>query len=1238
MKKLILCIYCYLLLTTYYSFAQVQWASKLIDFSSEYKSELIQENSTRCSAVQVLGYPNVSKYGESSLAWSPAKQQAGKEFVTVGFSTPQTVQQVIVGETFNAGSVCEIILYDNSGKKYTVYENKNPSFVKKYNDLLTYFKIKPVYNVNKLKLILNTDAIGGGQEIDCIGISSTTAPYIHNINVIKYSETVGQPENLGPNINSQFYDHLPLISPDASMLYFIRKLTNEENSQKFDDDIYVSQIMPSGKFSNAQNIGPPLNNQTSNFVCFISRDNNRLYVANKYIKNTHNYTGLSVSSKLKNGEWSKPKSLDIPNLYNKNEFAHYHMSLDENIALMCVQRDDSYGDLDIYVSQKYSDGEWSSPKNLGPIINTVGAEGSVFLAADGRTLYFSSTGHPGFGSYDMFMSKRLDDSWTNWSKPLNLGNKINTEEMDIYYTIPAAGDYAYFSSGLSYFGKNDLYRIRLPKEARPEYVDINKFVAAAPINKNAPATLANTLKPANTSSVAPVEVVTKELQRPSTTTPKTVSSTVVPVSPEKSATNPAADELQNKLESLKKQQEQLSKPTNSTTIVNEPVTQKPISITTTAPRTEVKKEVINSIEPFRTQEEQRPKPEITNTIRPAETPKPAPNILSKEEIQAREQQKNNPSVNPIDDKLNALSKRPSPEINTTPKIPSSIPSVQNPNIVTNEVDPNMNQPESREASTVNNPKPILKTSNPQTDELQQKLDDLKKQQAQSNSNKPIPNATYKASDTKTIAEQYPNPQPVLPTSNVKTDDLQKKLEDLKQQQREVGQSNKIYANPYEQKPYSPQPLKEKKEDAGVQAYDEYQKKLQELKQQQQNTTTALNNKPIVSSEPAINNTPAVVQKSTSSSAEVPDIKREAGSLSATSNPIISKYEEKLKKLKEEMAAMNNAPKEDVKIQTQSQPELSTLPKVIEPKPSTLPVETIVIESKEPIVLKEEKPLTTQTNIDEPQKYVPINLEVEKAKLDLFQQAQKDAEKKMLESIDKMSSSKQSLETDIADLKAQQKKFSDEKEKLTAQNTQLAGEKEKLELEKKKMDELLAQMQEERDKLAAEKLKMEQDKAKLDLLKKQQEKDVLTLKRSIDSLSKVQQKSASSVTASQNYDLFNVPLKVGAIAQVNNIYFVADASFLQIPSYPELDKVALFLSRNQNLKVEIGGHTNGICDDYFCQKLSTSRAKTCVDYLISKGISASRLSYKGYGKTQLLKPNEPGNSLNQRVEIKIVSMD
>ena len=76
--------------------------------------------------------------------------------------------------------------------------------------------------------------------------------------------------------------------------------------------IFISHILPNGKFSKAENIGPPLNTSDNNFVCFISHDNSRLYVANKYIKNTYNYAGLSVSNKQKDGTWSKPKLLIFP--------------------------------------------------------------------------------------------------------------------------------------------------------------------------------------------------------------------------------------------------------------------------------------------------------------------------------------------------------------------------------------------------------------------------------------------------------------------------------------------------------------------------------------------------------------------------------------------------------------------------------------------------------------------------------------------------------------------------------------------------------------------------------------------------------------------------------------------------------------------------------------------------------------------------------------------------------------
>ncbi|HRE98791.1 MAG TPA: hypothetical protein PK637_18655, partial [Flavobacteriales bacterium] len=73
-----------------------------------------------------------------------------------------------------------------------------------------------------------------------------------------------------------------------------------------------------------------------------------------------------------------------------------------------------YGDKDLYVSKKMSDGSWSEPVNCGGVINSFAAEIGPFIAGDGKTVYFASEGHPGYGDADVFMSVRLDDTWTNW--------------------------------------------------------------------------------------------------------------------------------------------------------------------------------------------------------------------------------------------------------------------------------------------------------------------------------------------------------------------------------------------------------------------------------------------------------------------------------------------------------------------------------------------------------------------------------------------------------------------------------------------------------------------------------------------------------------------------------------------------------------------------------------------------------------------------------------------------------
>ena len=117
------------------------------------------------------------------------------------------------------------------------------------------------------------------------------------------------------------------------------------------------------------------------------------------------------------------------------------------------------------------------------------------------------------------------------------------------------------------------------------------------------------------------------------------------------------------------------------------------------------------------------------------------------------------------------------------------------------------------------------------------------------------------------------------------------------------------------------------------------------------------------------------------------------------------------------------------------------------------------------------------------------------------------------------------------------------------------------------------------------------------------------------------------------------LKSGQTIQLKKLYFKADSTNIELPSYPTLDEVARFLKSNPKVIVEVGGHTNNIPAHDFCDRLSTARAKSVADYLIGKGITKSRVVHKGYGKRKPLTTNETkaGRKKNQRVELKILSL-
>lgn len=111
---------------------------------------------------------------------------------------------------------------------------------------------------------------------------------------------------------------------------------------------------------------------------------------------------------------------------------------------------------------------------------------------------------------------------------------------------------------------------------------------------------------------------------------------------------------------------------------------------------------------------------------------------------------------------------------------------------------------------------------------------------------------------------------------------------------------------------------------------------------------------------------------------------------------------------------------------------------------------------------------------------------------------------------------------------------------------------------------------------------------------------------------------------------------GQTIRIRSIVFTVNDTTLNRSSYVDLDKLNNFLKTNNNIIIEIGGHTNGLCDDSYCNSLSLRRARVVANYLIKHGTTAARLQVKGYGKTQPLSTikNDP---LNQRVEIKILEL-
>ncbi|CAN5204291.1 hypothetical protein BH23BAC1_BH23BAC1_07820 [soil metagenome] len=453
-----------LLITNLVQAQTVQWATKVIEFSSELTP-------VPYSANQVLNKPNVLPVGgESPNAWTPNKPDR-EEFIKVGFNTPMKIQQIAVAESYNPSTVFKIFTYDKEGNEFLI-NTFTPRAISVKGRLLNVFFEMTTYDVHAVKIVLDGKAVPGYSSIDAIGISDSNIPIEVTVNIAENLRDDIIAERLSDKVNSSYSELRPLISPDGNTLFFSRRNhpDNIGGEKDLEDIWYSERDQETGEWKEAKNMGLGLNNKGPNFISSITPDGNSvlLLLGNEYHNKGKLRAGVSVSQKTADG-WSEPKTLNIKNNYNLSEHANFFLSNSRKVLLMSVQRTDTYGDRDLYVSFLQNEDNWSEPMNLGPAINTAHAELAPFLAADETTLYYSTKGFSGYGGNDIYVSRRLDDTWKSWSEPENLGPNINTDKDDEYFNIPASGEHAYYSRAITE-NNLDIYRLQMPVFYKPSPV------------------------------------------------------------------------------------------------------------------------------------------------------------------------------------------------------------------------------------------------------------------------------------------------------------------------------------------------------------------------------------------------------------------------------------------------------------------------------------------------------------------------------------------------------------------------------------------------------------------------------------------------------------------------------------------------------------------------------------------------------------------------------------------------
>ncbi|MDD2199707.1 MAG: OmpA family protein [Bacteroidales bacterium] len=265
------------------------------------------------------------------------------------------------------------------------------------------------------------------------------------IEYVKYSKVKASVNRIPGRVSSIHSEYAPIITNNGNTMIF----GSDRRSPFGKENIFISY------FINDSWVAPieirELCTDLNETVGSISNDQNTVFLSGQY-------DGKRVSNifkaELSNNKWTNPEIINtLSSRFNDIQPFVYN----EEVMFFASNRDGDNSTYDIFVSE-FRNGQWGTPQKLDSNINTNGHEITPFLAPDGETLYFASDTHKGFGGFDIFRAKKDGNSWTQWTTPENLGPIVNSVKDDRYFFVCEDNINAYFSSNrFDGLGLEDIY-------------------------------------------------------------------------------------------------------------------------------------------------------------------------------------------------------------------------------------------------------------------------------------------------------------------------------------------------------------------------------------------------------------------------------------------------------------------------------------------------------------------------------------------------------------------------------------------------------------------------------------------------------------------------------------------------------------------------------------------------------------------------------------------------------------